>query len=396
MGMCCLAVGALLALATPVVASTVANDTTVLVTYADLQDPGPAGGASPATGWVKAIGGGLTIGNTPYIEYWPGPGLPPAGLQSLHLQTGYDDANPLEKTYVGTNNFSGIKLADITEFSYCTFLASRDYPDHQFFCGQPPQIELCTDSGSTTQGRIFIYKPWGYHGTVNVGTMLWQEWNLMGDNGYWELLKTSSTNEHGNWSWLLGRYAGLKLQAPAVGDFAQGLNQSGTSLSIKLGSGEAFFGNNGAPEGGYQKAWWPESCGVNAWVDKLVIAYKERDALGNLTGNNIRITYDFDAPTQSEVVVNNRGATSDAALAAAEKGRWFVVYGKVLASPYGTDFFTIDDGSGTPIRVNAVGHTIPTPTEWDNFYVRVKGRMVQEANPPQIWSRADLIVQYFQ
>jgi len=376
----------------PGTATSVGGDTTVLVTFADLQDPGPAGGASPATGWVKAIGAGQTIGDTPYINYVAGPRLPPAGLQSLHLQTAYDDADPLEKTYVGTNNHAGVRLADITELKYWTFLQSRDYGSSGDPNGQPPMLELITDSGTTNQQRTFVYKPYGQYGNNNVSLLTWQEWDVMA-GGRWELLQTSSSNYFGNWSWVVGRYPGLKIAVPLVGDYstplapAPGLqlsNQSGTGLTVKVGSGRALDSRYGA--------WWRESCGINGYVDKIVIAYNERDDQGNLTGNNIRVTYDFDDVMLPAVATSNRNAATDVAIGAAGGTRMFVVFGKVLASDYAAnEYFTIDDGSGRPIRVYAKNHTITQPTEFDSFYVRAKGRMVNGSATPVLWSSADLI-----
>lgn len=223
-------------------------------------------------GWVAAIEQG-DAANPAVIDFQPGVGTPPAGSGSLHLQTRYDDSDRLQKVYFGTNNYSGISLSSITSLKVWTYLRYRDYST-----GLPPIIELITDSGSTAQQRRYWYVP--NQSAIVLNT--WQEWDLMASgttNGTWMLMGTSSSNYKGDWTWLVGRYAGAKLQTPYVGDFTDPLNsqlqlanQSGTSISFKIGAGYAVLSptdasryNNG------DVSWWKTSCSINGYVDKFVI-----------------------------------------------------------------------------------------------------------------------------
>lgn len=235
-----------------------------------------AGGASASTvvvypgdmdGWSIATRQG-TAANPPIAEMVNGVGTPPSGTGSLRMLNYYSDTDPISKIYAGTNNHSGTALADITSLTVWTYVASRDYPE-----GQPPMIELITNSGASTQQRVFWFYPWGKNGDQNVQFNTWQQWDLMSSTSYWEMLQTGSTNYFGNWSWVVNRYPGAKLATPQVGDYADGYkiidgvyylcNQTGTSLSLKLGAGKAQDARYGA--------WWRTSSGINAWADMLTI-----------------------------------------------------------------------------------------------------------------------------
>jgi hypothetical protein len=232
-------------------------------------------------GWVAAIeNGGAT--NPATIDFQPGIGTPPAGVGSLHLQTRYDDSDQLQKVYFGTNNYSGTALADITTLKVWTYLRYRDYPS----VGLPPIMELIADSGTTAQQRRWWYVP----NMSAVQFQTWQEWDLMASGtaqGQWMLMNTSSTNYKGDWAYLKARYGSgtAKIATPLVGDYqtpmapAPGLqlsNQSGTSISFKIGAGYAVLNTAGSPSDATRynngdAAWWQTSCGINGYVDKFVI-----------------------------------------------------------------------------------------------------------------------------
>ncbi len=160
---------------------------------------------SPANmqGWVIGIQQGVNGGwDPPYVpqpaempiaDFVYGPGQPPAGDGSLHMQVFYSDNDPLSKVYIGTNAFSGIELNRITKLKYCTYVQYRDYDR-----SMPPMVELITDSGITVQQRRFWFYPWGENagpnGAGNVRMGQWQEWDLLDPAGRWEMTFTSTSN----------------------------------------------------------------------------------------------------------------------------------------------------------------------------------------------------------
>jgi len=296
----------------------VCADTTVVVRQDNME----------GAGWALAIQQGTqNYGAEPAVmpeaEFSTGPALPPQGDGSFYMRTYYSDSDPLSKIYLGTNNHNGIPLAEITSFRYYTYLASRGYSGRNF-SGQPPQIELITDSGGTAQQRRFIFKPYGEIGLDNGQLNVWQEWDLMSPDATWTMVNTSSTNYKGNWSWVVGRYPGLRMQQPLVGDYSTPMdpqtlqisNLTGTSLSIKVGSGRAFYDNNGSPY--YSGPWWTESCYIRGWVDKLVIGV-----------NGVETVYDFEAQPRPIVAATNR-ALKDPLMATARYAFKYVLFGRVL------------------------------------------------------------------
>ena len=373
----CLAAGAI-----AVFAAGAASADTIVVTPANME----------AQGWKLAMQQGVKGGwdtpaepaQMPVAEFVTGPGLPPAGDGSFKMQVFYSDNNPLSKIYLGTNSFSVVELKRITRFEYWTYIHYRDYDR-----GRPPMIEIITDSGSPSaqQRRFWFYpggytvKPAGYSGSATwpLNLRQWQRWDLMDPNGWWEMVGTSSSNYYGNWEWLRKRYdsAGetMKLATPYVGDYRDPMNpttlqianQTGTSIAIKIGSGQVIDTRYGP--------WWYDQSAVWAYVDRLIIGI-----------DGVDYEYDFESTPLPVVTINNRAAR-DPIMAQARNNFRFAVFGKVNFNEFFTgDQFTVDDGSGRPILVKATGHSV-NPFD----YVKATGALNPATNPPTLESRWDLI-----
>ncbi len=371
----CLAAGALFALM-----AGAATAETIVVTPGNME----------SKGWKLAIQQGVKGGwdnplepaQMPVGEFVNGPGLPPAGDGSLRMQVFYSDNNPLSKIYFGTDNFSGIELKRITKFEYWTYVQYRDYDR-----GRPPMIEIITNSGTSAQQRRFWFYPWGYterppgysgSATWPVAMRTWQKWDLLDPNGWWEMIGTSSPNYYGNWEWLRKRYdaAGesMKLATPYVGDYRDPMNanlqlanQTGTSIAIKIGSGQVTDSRYGP--------WWHDQSSVWAYVDKLVIGI-----------DGVEYEYDFESAPLPVVAINNKAAR-DPIMNQARNNFRFTVFGKVNFNEFFTgDQFTVDDGSGRPILVKAPAHSV-NPFD----YVKATGALNPATNPPTLESRWDLV-----
>jgi hypothetical protein len=323
-----------------------------------------------------------------------GPGTAPAGTGSFHFFTHpWDpcDLTPeptpyaLEKIYLGTNNHSGVRLDEITSFRYYTYVHSRHFGPSGQPNGQPPEIELITDitnaGEEVWQQRVFVYKPWGWAGNHHVQKDAWDEWDLMqtGEpHNHWELLDNYTTNCRGDWDWVVARYPeGTEeghetsphcLATPAVGDFTEGYtrpgpppvtdwryaNQSGTSISIKVGSGKTWSMLNQNPPCAFwdpdtqswltEWAWWRESCGIDAYADRLVIGI-----------NGVETVYDFERGTALTVGIKP-SVSYDAINGIAKDNFFFVAFGKVAGDPWGptgTEFYLEDGTAGKMIKVVA-------------------------------------------
>jgi len=313
-------------------------------------------------GWIVASQQGT--GSWPPIgAFVVGPGLTPAGSGSFHMQTPYSHSDPLPKVYIGTNRYAGVALRDITSFKFWTYVHHREYD-----AGQPPMVEIFTDSGTTSQMRRFVFYPWGKDGNQNVQFDTWQEWDLMASDGHWELIGTSSTNYMGNWDWVKSRYGDanhpMKLIKPPLGDYITGV-LTGAGINIKIGSGQAVDSRYGA--------WWQQSCQIDAYVDKLTIGV-----------NGQETTYDFEytGPPPPVFGISNR-VIYDPIMQIAKDWWQFKIWGTVLEEGFGPESFLLDDGFGAPIRVYAYMH----PAQPGNF-VSATGAVDLSTTPPTLRTTA--------
>lgn len=223
-----------------------------------------------AAGWQVAVqeAGDDIMG----YEFASGYGTPPAGSGSFHLWVGYCCADPLPKVYLGTNAFNGVRLDKVTQLRLSVCPRAYDYAG-----AQPVTVEIAATKD--TNLRLFTFYPWGYKPAGYYGRSQWRECDLMSSQAAWEFTNTDSPDNRGNWAWLVNRCPGARIVTPRAADWPNG-TLSGTGVNIKVGAGRASERRHGA--------WWQESSGCNAYVDKLTVAYLD-DA-----GQEIVKTYDFE------------------------------------------------------------------------------------------------------
>ncbi|MCA9324305.1 hypothetical protein KC992_04370 [Candidatus Saccharibacteria bacterium] len=115
-----------------------------------------------------------TIDNT-LGAFVDGPDTPPAGAASVEIAvTGTQRRN------LATYQFSGVKLADITELKFSTFNASATNPGNVNRSGYL-NFNVDFDGSDNWQKRL-AYVP-SVNGTVSQDS--WQEWNASDDNAMW-------------------------------------------------------------------------------------------------------------------------------------------------------------------------------------------------------------------
>jgi hypothetical protein len=329
--------------------------------------------ARQGTGAAAPVGEFLTLAGSP------------AGEGACHIETFYSDTDPLSKIYLGTNDHSGVLLSSITSLKYSTYVIYRGYGGEGSPDGQPPMIELITDSGSAAgvdypQQRRFVYKPWGQYGenAAKIALNTWQEWDLMASDGCWNVVNDGRAAYSGNWDWLKNLYrpGTMKIATPVVGDYVDSYdaewrlaNQSGTGLSIKIGSGKAFE----RQDDGHHNYWWKESASIDGYVDKLTIGI-----------SGVETTYDLEPPVIRTVVI--RGAnTQQAIINDAKQNFKFTVFGEVIDTDY-YSFVTLDDGSNRTVKVLAANLVVAPGT-----YVRATGVLDNQTDPPSLTSTVEQI-----
>lgn len=324
-----------------------------------------------------------------------GMGTPPMGTGALHVVTENPalPADYLQKVYLGTNRHTGLPLKNITKFKYYTYLHSRAWDGTIQPGGQPPVVEIVTDSGTTGQQRIFQYQPYGWDGTAasHVAFDTWQEWDLLAANDghyHWGMVYwVDSGNIWGDWNWVCNRYGTseqpMKLATPNVGDVLAGYdenlhvsNQAGSSLCVKVGAAKAGY-KTYDPLLRIRISPWPqfhESAGIDGYADKLVIE-----------ADGVEYIYNFESEKAPAVAITGKAAKD--AVANSAKGQYaFVVCGKVVMDPWPEpDKFWINDGSGDLIQVNAPVQTMP------NQIWRAEGYLDNTTSPVSITTTAQYV-----
>jgi hypothetical protein len=225
-----------------------------------------------ATGWRAVTQRGAS--GEAAEEFAGGPGSVPAGSGSLHLWVGLGESDPLPKVYFGTNNLNGVRLDKITQLRLWVYPHSYSRRS-----AQPVTVELAVAKGDEL--RLCTFYPWGFEPTGYYGKMTWREVDLLAPSGAWAITNIDGRNARGNWNWLAKRYPGACVTTPPAQDWPHG-TLPGTGLNIKIGAGKAA----GSVQDSVQ--WWRESCGCNAYVDKLTVGYFDQ------TGKEVVTTYDFE------------------------------------------------------------------------------------------------------
>ncbi|MGB9620019.1 MAG: hypothetical protein ACPL7K_06380, partial [Armatimonadota bacterium] len=211
------------------------------------------------------------------FPYYGQPDDPPCGERVLHTT---DD---LPRVFLGTNELKGVALNDIISISYYACLNSREYWGQQGAgapYGQPPMIQIHTDSGTTTQERIFAFFPHG--GPIGRGSASssydtevgkWEYYEATSSGSYWELYNSASPNFYGNWNWVRSRYGDAQnpmrivqpVTAPRIEDEYPAKCATGAGFNIKIGSYRLDETN--------RTSWWKQACGVSGCVDAIRIVW---------------------------------------------------------------------------------------------------------------------------
>ena len=397
------------AVLTIVTASAVGADPeTVLVRNTDFQSPGSA------TGWIKVA---LRGEGTPqeekshaycrdgyaYATQWPPMGYG-SFFEKVYEYYGTKPGGPynddfMPRVLLGTNELNGVLLKDIMSITYYACLAGRAYWGQSGAgtpSGQPPMAQIHTDSGHTTQERIFAFFPFGAppgrasgSGTYDTRVGLWEYYDATAYGGsYWELYNNSSGNFFGDWNWVVNRYYNPtypteypKIVKPVTGgsyDEYPAKCATGAGFNIKIGSYMASETNR---EGCF--AWWKEGTGVSGYVDALQIVWVKDGVTYDKTWN-----FDIGTPvgtsnrsTRDAIMTDKPNPAQPNIMIGPRHSFPFVLWGRVTENSYGPTTFEIDDYSGLPIKVIcAEGHWVGI-----GQYVTAKGIFNNSVTPPVLY-----------
>ncbi len=210
---------------------------------------------------------------------------------------------------------------------------------------QPPTVRIVFYNGAGGY-RSCTYLPWvspNPRGT----TWTFYEYDLLA-GGMWELYISNYPKY--NWANLMALYPEARFCTDAE------VASEGTP------GGQSFVVSSGCRDS-HEMQFFNSARGMVDWVE-----------IGFTDGTFYKL--DFGAP---DCAMNNRAAT-DPIIGTMGNGRYFrqVIFGRIVADPApGTDYFYADDGAGTLVLVNAVGHGRSV-----GQYVRAAGFARYGAVPP--------------
>lgn len=227
------------------------------------------------TGWTITSRLGDPVQADAAVEFVSGYERPPAGSGSLFLRVGSGTSDPLPKVYIGTKDYTGLRLDRITQFKLWICPRSWDCRG-----AQPVTLEIAISKQDKL--RLCTFHPWGIDPPGFYGTGVWREVDMLSPDGSWEITNMDGANREGNWRWLVRRYPDAAIAAPPVSDWPYG-TLTGAGINIKIGTGKASRPSHSG------KAGWRESSGCSANVDKLTIGYRDAN------GQEVVTTYDFEA-----------------------------------------------------------------------------------------------------
>lgn len=330
------------------------------------------------------------------------PGYGPGGFWmntgNYQLELTLDKVN---QVFLGTNNYSNIKLSDIRKLYYKAFSADYNTFDFSHYPRTPIALQLAVtkNASSTAPNRYLMYRGWDP--LIDASTPEYPylqkiqhysgespyDGNYMrfngqdcytGGNGAWiDFVGQNYDGTKpfiGDWPNVLRKYAGGKILAgsgyyPDSWYHTQypGENPIRSCLSFVLGTPHDEPGDSISIK-------WGDNINQCAWLDYFVIGYNKDSDPNQYTEDWIYFRPD---PTPGRVATTIKSAWDSVILhkPLGWKGNTFVLYGKVLENPAPNGGrFTIEDGSGTgyKVRVKITG-------DWMEFYpvagsfVRVEG-----------------------
>ncbi|MGQ9455884.1 MAG: hypothetical protein ACUVR5_08650 [Armatimonadota bacterium] len=318
----------------------------------------------------------------------------------------------IDQSWLGTDNYLGVKASDITHLSYYTYTTIKGWGaanapnschDWDHMVQQPIHLEITFKPSPESNKYIhLIHRPWGLKGERRsfYSFEVWQYWDALApDQIWWDALPENGGSEegsYGNWDYffnpITGKYPEAVIAAPCSGEYngQWGENECTPTSSYRTATGKSFNLVVGAhdftvtyPGSPTSSAWWMESDYFEGYADNLTIGV--RDAQGNETVT----TWDFERYNPQYYADNNQPVGKTFGIKNADRDRpavygnaryrnYFVMWGKVIDASEAPNKFTIDDGSGNPVLVIASG---ADAFVMQNDYVRVEGAVSKRRTP---------------
>lgn len=311
---------------------------------------------------------------------------------------GWVSATAGGQIWLGTDQFAGVRLADITKLEYSTYTyicGNNAAPSKNDYVRQPIQLQLVVQLSPDGSYGYLMHRPWGLIGRSDANPLRmerWETWNAIAPDSQWYLAYSSSSGMCGTWQDILAAHPEAVIATPPPYSepwkWVPPYTPTGCSLNFEVGARKKanayVFCLNPYNE------WWKESEDFRGYVDKFTIeAINTSDPQNPITVVP-ETTFDFEGsdPVTRTVFMTNRSAWDTTISVNRDDDYMFKfsfvrLFGKVLYDGWdiSNGTFYIDDGSGQPVKVfSPGGYAAP------GDYVIAKGTLKQtiwpNENPP--------------
>ena len=182
------------------------------------------------------------------VEMVSGPGSPPLGAGSAHLNPG---AYGSDYAGLATNNYAGTRLADLTSLIFSTYCTQNDGKQFPFMV-----IALDAGGGATVDKYLYFEPAYQSPGQPATQMNTWQTWNALA--GGWTDSPNTGTNIRSLANYLASRpnaqlanpgavYGAVNLLVGGVGDNYQ-FNGYVDNVTIGTASGGTTYNFEVTPE----------------------------------------------------------------------------------------------------------------------------------------------------
>lgn len=313
---------------------------------------------------------------------------------------GYVGATTSGQIWLGTDQFAGVRLADITKLEYSTYTyvcGNNPTPSGNDYVRQPIQLQIVVNLGPSGGWAYLMHRPWGMIGASDANPSLhmerWETWNALDPNSEWYVAySSSSVGLCGSWADILAAHPDAVIATPPSYSepwkWVPPYTCTNCSLNFQVGARKranaiVFCMNP-------YNLWWKESENFRGYVDKFTI-----EAIDNSDPQNPVVivpetTFDFEGPepVTRTVFMTNKSAWDTTISVNRDENYMFKfsfvrVFGKVLYDGWdlSSGTFYVDDGSNRPVKVVARG-AYAAPGD----YIVAKGTLKQvlwpDENPP--------------
>ncbi|MGQ9454593.1 MAG: hypothetical protein ACUVRS_06835 [Armatimonadota bacterium] len=324
------------------------------------------------------------------------------GIGAFYAKTGvggWVGATTSGQIWLGTDQFAGVRLADITKLEYSTYTyvcGSAPWPSGNDYVRQPIQLQIAVSLGPGGGWAYLMHRPWGRIGASDANPSLhmdrWETWNALDPNAVWYVAYSDSSGICCSWADILAAHPDAVIATPPFNaepwKWRPPSTCTGFSLNFEVGARKRanayVFCENP------YNLWWKESENFRGYVDKFVI-----EAIDNSNPQNPVVivpetTFDFEGaePVTRTVFMSNKSAWDTPVSLHRDDDYMFKfsfvrMFGRVLYDGWdlSSGTFFVDDGSNQPVKVVARG-AYAAPGD----YIIAKGTLKQvlwaEEDPP--------------